>query len=170
MVKIGYKVWFGNKFANWCNVLSIEGVFVHGHVPECHVTFGCFYANLSQLVKQSNSVIRCRSLIRSIICVMPEQWLLSLYMVIIKNVVSRLINNLCTRISNVPLHTLPKKLIGKSHCSQNKTFRRWASPGVPDELWDENTIGGRRWDVAVQKREVCNIEIKIVTLVLKGSV
>ena len=39
-VKIGYKVQFSNKFAKWCNVLSIEGVIVHGHVPECHVTFG----------------------------------------------------------------------------------------------------------------------------------
>ena len=34
------KVQFGNKFANWCNVLSMEGVIVYGHVPECHVTFG----------------------------------------------------------------------------------------------------------------------------------
>ena len=31
---------FGNKFANWCNVLSNEGVIVYGHVLECHVTFG----------------------------------------------------------------------------------------------------------------------------------
>ena len=39
-VKISIKVQFGNKFANWCNVWSIEGVVVYGHVPECHVTFG----------------------------------------------------------------------------------------------------------------------------------
>ena len=39
-VKIGIKVQCGNKFANWCNVWSIEGVIVYGHVPECHVTFG----------------------------------------------------------------------------------------------------------------------------------
>ena len=39
-VKIGNKVQFGNKFASWCNVWSIEGVIVYGHVPECHVTFG----------------------------------------------------------------------------------------------------------------------------------
>ena len=39
-VKIGIKVQFGNKFANWYNVWSIEGVIVYGHVPECHVTFG----------------------------------------------------------------------------------------------------------------------------------
>ena len=38
-VEIGYKVQFGNKLANWCNVWSIEGVIVYGHVPECHVTF-----------------------------------------------------------------------------------------------------------------------------------
>ena len=39
-VKIGIKVQFGNKFTNRCNVLSIEGVIVYGHVPECHVTLG----------------------------------------------------------------------------------------------------------------------------------
>ena len=39
-VKIGNKVQFGNKFANWCNVWSIECVIVYGHVPECHVTIG----------------------------------------------------------------------------------------------------------------------------------
>ena len=39
-VKIGNKVQFGNKFANWCNVWSIECAIVYGHVPECHVTFG----------------------------------------------------------------------------------------------------------------------------------
>ena len=39
-VNIGIKVQFGNKFANRCNVWSIEGVIVYGHVPECHVTFG----------------------------------------------------------------------------------------------------------------------------------
>ena len=39
-VKIGIKVQFGNKFANRCNVWSIEGVIVYGHVQEYHVTFG----------------------------------------------------------------------------------------------------------------------------------
>ena len=39
-VKICNKVKFGNKVANWCNIWSIEGVIVFGHVPECHVTFG----------------------------------------------------------------------------------------------------------------------------------
>ena len=38
-VKIGNKVKFGNKVANWCNILSIEGVIVYGHVPECHISF-----------------------------------------------------------------------------------------------------------------------------------
>ena len=41
---------------------------------------------------------------------------------------------------------------------------------VSGELWDKNAIGGRRWDVAAQERKVCNIKIKIVTLVVKGSV
>ena len=40
VILIGIKVQFGNKFAIRCNVLSIEGVIVYGHVPECHVTFG----------------------------------------------------------------------------------------------------------------------------------
>ena len=39
-VKIGNKVQFGNKFANWCKILSIEGVIVYGYVPECYSTFG----------------------------------------------------------------------------------------------------------------------------------
>ena len=39
-VKIGIKVQFGNKVTNWCNILSIEGFIVYGHVPECHATFG----------------------------------------------------------------------------------------------------------------------------------
>ena len=39
-VKIGNKDQFGNMFANWCHVCSIEGDIVYGHVPECHLTFG----------------------------------------------------------------------------------------------------------------------------------
>ena len=39
-VKISNKVQFRNKFANWCNVSSIEGVIVYGNVPEYQVTFG----------------------------------------------------------------------------------------------------------------------------------
>ena len=38
--KFDNKVKFGNKVANWCNILSVEGVIVYGHVPECHLTFG----------------------------------------------------------------------------------------------------------------------------------
>ena len=38
-LEFGNKVKIGNKFANWCNFWSIEGVIVYGHVPECHVTF-----------------------------------------------------------------------------------------------------------------------------------
>ena len=65
--------------------------------------------------------------------------------------------------------SLPEKLIGKSHRPQNKTFIRGASPGVSDELWDKNVIGGRRWDVATQERKVCNMEIEIVTFIDKGN-
>ena len=39
-VKIGNKVQFGDRSKNWCNVLSVEGVTVDDHVPECHVPFG----------------------------------------------------------------------------------------------------------------------------------
>ena len=39
-VKIGNKVQFGSRFTNWCNFLSVEGVNVDCHVPECYVTFG----------------------------------------------------------------------------------------------------------------------------------
>ena len=66
--------------------------------------------------------------------------------------------------------SLPVKLIGKSHRPQNKTFIRGASPGVSDELRDINAIGGRRWNVAPQEQKVCNMEIEIVTLVVKESV
>ena len=40
--KFGNKVKIGNKaqFTNWCNVWSIEGVAVYGHVQEYRVTFG----------------------------------------------------------------------------------------------------------------------------------
>ena len=34
----------------------------------------------------------------------------------------------------------------------------------------KSVIGGRRWDVAAQERKVCNMEIKIVTLAVKGRV
>ena len=64
---------------------------------------------------------------------------------------------------------LPEKLIWKLHCPQSKTFIRGAIPGVSDELWEENAIGGKRWDVATQERKVCNMEIEIVTFVVKGS-
>ena len=40
---------------------------------------------------------------------------------------------------------------------------------MSDELWDENAIGGRRQDVPTQERKVCNMEIEIVTFVVKGS-
>ena len=33
----------------------------------------------------------------------------------------------------------------------------------------KNVIGGRRWDVATQKRKVCNTEIEIVTFVVNGN-
>ena len=64
---------------------------------------------------------------------------------------------------------MTEKPIGKLHRPQNKTCRIGASPGVSDELWNKNAIGGRKWDVATQERKVCNVEIEIVALVVKGS-
>ena len=39
-------------------------------------------------------------------------------------------------------------------------FIRGASPGIPYELWDKNTIGWRRWNIATQERKVCKIALK----------
>ena len=47
-----------------------------------------FYGNLSQLGKKSNSVIRSRSVTGSKICIIPDQWRVSLYIVIIQNIVT----------------------------------------------------------------------------------
>ena len=46
-----------------------------------------FYRNLAHLGEKSNSVIRSRSVIGSKIGVMSDQWRVSLYMIIIQNVV-----------------------------------------------------------------------------------
>ena len=115
---------------------------------------------------------------------MSYQWRVSLHVVIIQNVVLHSGEGDLILFGKIPIPTielpyrrfqtfldisLPEKLIGQSHRPQNKTFIRGASPGVSDELWDKNAIGGRRWDVATQKRKVCNMEIEIVTFVIKGS-
>ena len=67
---------------------------------------------------------------------------------------------------NISLH---EKVIRKSRRSQNKIFIRGASPGIPDELWDKNPIGGRRWDVYTKEQRISDMEIETVTLVVKGS-
>ena len=68
-VKIGNKVKLGNKVANWCNIWSIEGVIVYGHVPECHIAFvnesHFFFENIGWL-----SLLPLNTLSRSaIVCV-----------------------------------------------------------------------------------------------------
>ena len=57
----------------------------------------------------------------------------------------------------------------ESYWSQNKIFIRGASPGRSDAVRDKNAIGGLRWDAANRERKVRNMEIEIVTLVVKGS-
>ena len=58
----------------------------------------------------------------------------------------------------------------KSRRSQNKTFLRGASPGIPYELWDKHTIGWRKWNIATQERKVCDIEVEIAMFVVKEIV
>ena len=143
-----------------------------------------FYGNLAQLGKKSNSVIRFRS-------VMVKNWC----NVLSKEGVTVCGHHPECRvsfgrggphivwwdprtdhrtsletISNVPWHTPAREAYWKvaSHRPKNKTFIIGASPGVSDKLWNKNAIGGRRWDVATQERKVCNMEIEIVTFVVKG--
>ena len=65
--------------------------------------------------------------------------------------------------------SLYKELRWKSRRPQNKAFIRGASPGIPYELWDKNTIGWQRWNIAAQERPVCDMEVEIVTFVVMGS-
>ena len=65
--------------------------------------------------------------------------------------------------------SMPEKLTWKSHRSQNKTFIRGVSPGVPYSLWNKQTIDWQRWNIATQERKVCNMEIEIVAFFIKGS-
>ena len=73
-------------------------------------------------------------------------------------------------ISNVSWHiSLPKKLTWQLHRSRNKTFIRGASPHIPHELWDKHTICWRRLNIATKERKLCDMEVEIVTFVVKGS-
>ena len=65
--------------------------------------------------------------------------------------------------------SLSEELRWKSCRPKNKTFIRGASPGISYELWDKNTIGWRRRNIATQERKVCDVEVEIVTSVVKGS-
>ena len=80
---------------------------------------------------------------------MSHQWRVSLYMVILQNVVEHsgegnpiLFGKIPVPIIELPKRrfqtflgiSLPEKVIGKSHRPQNKTFIRGTSPGVSDEL------------------------------------
>ena len=82
--------------------------------------------------------------------VIPDQWRVSLYVVIIQNVVQHSGEGDLILFGKIPVPTiqlpkrrfqtfldisLPKKLIEKSHRPQNKTFIRGASPGVSDHVY-----------------------------------
>ena len=55
-------------------------------------------------------------------------------------------------------YPLSEELKWKSRRHQNKTFIRGTSPGIPYELRDKNAIGWRRWHIATQEWEVCDME------------
>ena len=69
------------------------------------------------------------------------------------------------RFQTFPDISLLEKLTWKSRCSQNKTFIRGASIGIPYELWDKPTIGWWWWNIATQEKK----EVEIVTFLIKGS-
>ena len=47
----------------------------------------------------------------------------------------------------------PERLIEKSHRPQNKTFIRWARPGVSDGLCDINAIGDEDGKLLLRKEK-----------------
>ena len=52
----------------------------------------------------------------------------------------------------------------------NKTSMRGASQGISYKLLDEDAIGGWNFNIATQERNICDLEIEIVTFIIKGSV
>ena len=81
------------------------------------------------------------------------------------------------------IRTLASPEVGQDQVSGGVSVLCWHAAPVANALWKPlairlkvkfgykvNAIGGRRWDVAAQEWKVCNMEIKIVTLVVKGSV
>ena len=136
--------------------------------------------NLAQFNKKSNSVIRSRLVTGSNIGVKSDQWMMSLYSegrITIRKGRPHIVwkdprtdhRTSLEANSNVQTYPFPTKLIGKSQRPYHRTFIIGACPSVSEELWDKYAIGGRRWDVATQERNVCNMEDEIVTLVVKGS-
>ena len=119
---------------NWCNIWSIEGVAVYGHVQECHVTF-----------------VRERDFI------------------MFDDIPISIIKLSEGRFQTFPEISLSEELRWMSRRPKNKTFWTGASPGIPYELWDKKIIDWRRSNIATQERIVCNIEVEIVTFVVKGS-
>ena len=64
--------------------------------------------------------------------------------------------------------SLFEKLIWKSCRSQNKTSIRGASLGISYKLWDKDAIGRWSWYIVTQERKICDMEIEIVTFVIKS--
>ena len=47
---------------------------------------------------------------------------------------------------------------------------RGASPGVSYKLRDKNAFGRRKWNITTQGRNVCDVKIEIMSVVVDGSV
>ena len=78
-----------------------------------------FYGNLSQLGKKSNSVIRSRSVKGSKIGVMPDQWRVSLYMIMFKVTFGR--GNLIL-FDDIPISTIEFQIETSTQQNVQRTF------------------------------------------------
>ena len=47
-----------------------------------------------------------------------------------------------------------------------KTSIRGASPAISYKLRNKDAIGGRSWDIAIQERKICDMEIETVMFVI----
>ena len=136
----------------------------------------CWLASpVAMFYGRSKSVLKSSSVISSQIGVMSDQSRVSLYMVMSQNVMYHLVEGDFIMFDEILILTikppegrfqtvhdisLSEELRWKSRRPSNKTFIRGASPGILYELWDKNTIGWQRWNIATQERKVCDMQLK----------
>ena len=68
------------------------------------------------------------------------------------------------------LHASVILMLGLHMIVREKGERSGARPGVSYKLRDKHAIGRRRWNITTHEREVCNVEIEIISFVVDGSV